>query len=584
MSADLDQRPDPEDGAHTQGVFWVLRASELLGALMFATSIPWQQSFGWFAVIGILSSIRVWHVNQPGFRASPKARRRKIYRRYVWGLMAYVGSAAYFLYVPDDLPMQAVLGCYLLANATLIAIRLTGDFMRTSIALCLAFLPTSIRFFVDGLDGPTMLLLLGIGGILMTVSMIVMSYSQERNVLRQYDLRRRAESATDAVAAMGLAKSRFFAAVSHDLRQPVHAIGLYLEPLDQLSRAARNEDAMHAVQGIRQSWRALDDLLSQVLDLTRMDSGVVKAELQAVEVLPLVRSMITQHSPVAERAGIRLVALVKPNRFVLADELMLKRVLSNLLDNAIKFSPAGGNVVVALRAALHSGPNRWLLQVRDAGPGIEQSAQARIFEEFVQLENAARDRRQGLGLGLAITQRFVQLMNGSITLRSSPGRGCCMTVGLAMSARHFHPREAGDETRALIWSPHLRAILAAKGNAMPDIALGFSDVLLVEDDQLVADAMSQLLQVWGLRVRTVATAAAAMQQSDYGDVAICDVRLADGPVGLEVALQLRQLGKKVLLISGETHHALRESAQQHQLLLLTKPVSSARLLSALQNI
>jgi two-component system, sensor histidine kinase len=104
-------------------------------------------------------------------------------------------------------------------------------------------------------------------------------------------------------------------------------------------RAARNDDAMHAVEGIRQSWRALDDLLSQVLDLTRMDSGVVKAELQAVEVLPLVRAMITQHSAVAERAGIRLIALVKPNCFVWADELMLKRVLSNLLDNAIKFSP-----------------------------------------------------------------------------------------------------------------------------------------------------------------------------------------------------------------------------------------------------
>ena len=226
MNPELDQRPDPEDGSHTRSVFWVLRASELLGALMFATALPWRQSFGWFAIIAVVSSIRSWHVNLPGFRASPKEQRRKIYRRYVWALMAYVGSAAYFLYVPGNLPMQAVLGCYLLANATLIAIRLTGDFTRTAVALCLAFLPTSIRFFVDGLHGDTLLLLLGIGGFLMTISMIVMSYSQERNVLRQYDLRRRAETATDAVAAMGLAKSRFFAAVSHDLRQPVHALGL----------------------------------------------------------------------------------------------------------------------------------------------------------------------------------------------------------------------------------------------------------------------------------------------------------------------------------------------------------------------
>lgn len=573
-------RPDPEDGAHTLMVFWVLRASELLGAFMFATVLPWQQTFTWFAVIAVLSSIRSWHVNRPSFRALPKARRQSIYRLYVWVLMSYVGSAAYFLYVPDNLPIQAVLGCYLLANATLIAIRLTGDIVRTAIALCLAFLPTSLRFVVEGWGGNNLLLLLGVGGILMTTSMIAMSYSQERNVLRQYQLRQRAESATDAVAAMGLAKSRFFAAVSHDLRQPVHAIGLYLDPLAKLSQAARNDDAIQAVEGIRQSWRALDDLLAQVLDLTRMDSGVVTADLRAVEVAPLVRSLVMQHSGVAERAGVRLIALIKPHYFILADELMLKRVLSNLIDNAIKFSPAGASVVVALR----SGGSAWRLQVRDAGAGIDASAQARIFDEFVQLDNVARDRRQGLGLGLSISKRFVELMNGSIAVRSESGRGCCMTVQLPKAERLFQVREQGDPTRALIWSPVLRASHSAKAAEPEPASFDFTSILLVEDDQLVAEAMCQLVRCWGLEVRLASSAAQALQQSAFGDVAICDVRLPEGSVGLELALQLRQLGKKVILISGETHLALRESAKTQQLQLLTKPVSSAQLLTALQNL
>ncbi len=580
MSTELLQRPDPEDGAHTLAVFWVLRASELLGALMFSTVLPWQRTFAWFSVISVLSCIRWWHVNRPGFRALPKVRRRRIYRLYVWALMAYVGSAAYFLYVPGNLPIQAVLGCYLLANATLVAIRLTGDIVRTAIALCLAFLPTGIRFIVEGIHGDPLLLLLGIGAILMTISMVVMSHSQERNVLRQYELRRRAESATDAVAAMGLAKSRFFAAVSHDLRQPVHAIGLYLDPLAKLSLAARNDDAIQAVEGIRQSWRALDDLLSQVLDLTRMDSGVVKAELGAVEVAPLVRSMIMQHSAVAERAGVRLVALVKANCFVMADDLMLKRVLSNLLDNAIKFSPAGSSLVVALR----SRGDQWALQVRDAGPGIEENMQSRMFEEFVQLDNEARDRRQGLGLGLAISRRFMELMNGDISVRSVPGRGCCMTVRLPKVARPFLPRELGEETRQLIWSPLLRATRAMKPLEASSVSFSFRTALLVEDDELVASAMSQLLSSWGLHVHHVTTAADALRHAQMADVAICDVRLPDGSVGLELALHLRQQGKKVILISGETHLALRESAQQHQLLLLTKPVASAQLASALQSL
>ena len=337
-STAADQRPDPEDGAYTAIMFWVLRASDLLGALLFSTVLPWWHAVSWFAVLASLSSIRLWYVTRPRFLALAKAERRRQYRLYVWLLMAYLGSSAYFLYVPGDLAVQVILSVYLLACGSVIAIRLTGDTVRTAVALGLAFLPAAFRFIAEGIDGNNLLLLFGIGGILMTTSMTVMAHSQDRKMLRQYELRQRAESATDAVAAMGLAKSRFFAAVSHDLRQPVHAIGLYLEPLARLSCAAKNEDARQAVDGIRQSWRALDDLLSQVLDLTRMDSGLVQADLQAVEVAPLVRSLVMQHSAAAERAGLRLVALVKPDCFAAADDLMLKRVLSNLLYNAIKFS------------------------------------------------------------------------------------------------------------------------------------------------------------------------------------------------------------------------------------------------------
>ena len=121
-----------------------------------------------------------------------------------------------------------------------------------------------------------------------------------------------------------------------------------------------------------------------------------------MEIAPLVKSLVMQHSAVAERAGVRIVALVPPGRFANADELMLKRVLSNLLDNAIKFSPAGGSIVVALRQAVDG----WRLQVRDAGIGIAHVEQIRIFDEFVQIDNQARDRRQGLGLGLAKSRFF----------------------------------------------------------------------------------------------------------------------------------------------------------------------------------
>ncbi len=575
MTPTRDERPDSEDSAHTVSSLWALRICELLCALMFATALPWQQPFAWFSVIAGLGMLRWWHVNRPSFRARPKQQRRRIYRIYMWVLMSYVGSACYFLYVPGNIPIQAVLMSYLLGNATLIAVRLTGDLMRTTIALCLAVLPTSIRFIVEGAAGNTLLMLMGIGGICMTIAMVFLSRAQESSVLHQYEQRRRAEAAANAVAAMGLSKSRFFAAVSHDLRQPVHAIGLYLVPLLTLAQKAQDQAAIRAVEGINQSWRALDDLLSQVLDLTRMDSGAVRADLQPTEIAPIVSSLVMQHSAVAEAAGVRVVALVRPGAFAMADGLMLIRMLSNLLDNAIKFSPPGGSVLVALRPA----GALWRLQVRDNGVGIAQSAQERIFEEFVQIDNEARDRQRGLGLGLAIAKRFALLMNGNIGVRSEPGRGCCMTITLPRAARPAQP-EAADAAHRLDSMPG--ELLPQAGPLVPVLAM--RDVLLVEDDSLVALATRELLTAWGLRVRHVETAIDAFREAAYGEVAICDARLPHGASGLDVALAMRVLGKKVLLISGETNAALREAAQQHNLLLLTKPVSGAQLRSALQNL
>jgi two-component system, sensor histidine kinase len=599
VTPDPGQRPDPEDGAHTVPVYWTLRACELLGALIFSTALPWQQPFTWFALVAGFGSWRWWYVTRPRFKALPMARRRLIYRLCVWTSMLLVGSAWYFLYVPGNQVMMVVLAIYLMGSAALVALRVTGDFARTMVAVCLTVLPTSARFFVEGLQGNLLLVLLGIGGVLMTISIVQMSRVQERMLLQQYELRQRAERAATAVAAVGLAKSRFFAAVSHDLRQPVHAIGLYLDPLVKLAQRAQDEPAQHAAEGIRQSWRALDDLLSQVLDLTRMDSGVVTAELQSTEIAPLVRSLVMQHSAAAERAGVRIVALVQPGRFAVADELMLKRVLSNLLDNAIKFSPPERTVAVTLR----SGQGVWRLQVRDAGPGIALQEQGKIFEEFVQLGNDARDRRQGLGLGLAISRRFTQLMGGSLSVRSEPGRGCCMTIELPKAQARWleadgeadfddldmhdnpsiKPDSRPDPASALAepapW-PATTALTSA--TTLP--ALPEQDVLLLEDDYLVANAMCQLLRSWGQRVHPVQTAEQALEQADVCTLAICDVRLPHGASGVDVALQLRARGKKVLLLSGETDAALRETAFEHQLLLLTKPVSSEQMLLALRSL
>ena len=566
--------PPPEHRGATQPVqlYILIRACELLGALLFLPVLPWWQPMLWFTLVAGTGTWGFWRVRRPDFKLLPEARRRAIYRRYVWQSALAVGSAGFLLYVPGEHGLHALLGLYMTMTASLVAMWGVRDLPRTGVAVALIIGPMALRFMFDGVRGPRpMLLVLGLCGALLGVMIVYTAMVQARRMARESVLRQRAERATDAMAELSLSKSRFFAAVSHDLRQPVHAIGLYLESLTRVMAEQGDAEARRAVNGIRQSWRALDELLSQVLDLTRMDAGTLRASIGAVELAPLVRAVVMQHSAAAERAGVRVVALLGDERarHAFADELMLRRALSNLLDNAIKFSQPGQRVLVALRP----GAQCWQLQVRDAGPGIAADQHDGVFQEFVQLDNQARDRQQGYGLGLAISRRFARLMLGSLTLRSAPGAGSCFTLALPRASAPCAPvlDDAAQGPSSQLPCDDIVFLPAAR------------DILLVEDDPLVADAMCQLLGNWGQTVRHVNSVAEAWHQREFGQLAICDVRLPGGGNGLALALQLRALGKQVVLISGETDAALCTQAASAGLPLLTKPVSGAQMMVLLQD-
>ena len=550
-------------------LYLLTRASELLGALVFMLALPAWKPLLWFVLVAGTGTWGFLEVREPGFKRLPPGVRRDRYRRYVWQSAAAVGSAAWLLYVPGSHSMHALLGMYLASAAGLVAMWGVRDLTRTGLAVSLILGPTVLRFMAEGLlDRRPMVFLFGASGVVLIAIIVYTATLYARGVARELALRQQAESAADALAEMSLTKSRFFAAVSHDLRQPVHAIGLYLEPLSRtLAQWPADRDARRAVNGIRQSWQALDGLLSQVLDLTLMDAGTLRATLEPVALEPVVRATVMQHSAMAERAGVRVVALARSRQppLVQADALMLRRVLSNLIDNAIKFSPPDSQVLIAVRR----GAQAWRVQVRDSGPGIPEAEQESVFQEFVQIDNPARSRQQGYGLGLAISRRFAHAMQGELTLRSVPGEGSCFTLRLPAAHALASPATVADTGPPSELPP-----LAPDG-------LGAHEVLLVEDDTLVTDAMCQLLGAWGLRVRHAPTAALAWQDRAFGDIAICDVRLPDGESGLDLALRLRALGKQVLLLSGETDAALRQRALDSELTLLIKPVAGPQLRDAL---
>lgn len=571
-SSFIDAPPDPEELPADAGSFPSGMAGLALMAYFFAGVIPYWRPLTWWLLVFTAGVFRLWTIRRTNFDTLAEHKRRWLLRSLIWLFMAAISSATYFLYVPGNIAMQSLLTVYLLGTATVLIAHLSSvDWLRIFIALLILSAPTALRMIIEGwMTHQTATCVLGICTLAGPIPLAQISAVQSRMMRKQFESRLQAEGAARALSTVALAKSRFFAAISHDLRQPVHAIGLYLDAIDRVVSESSNAQAKHAVVGITLSWQTLNDLLSKVLDLARLEANMEMPELRPLSLAPLIQELVMQHSPIAERNGVRLVALTKPNCMVLADELMLKRVLSNLIGNAIKFSPPGQIVVIAVRRA----GDQWRIQVRDAGCGIAEKDQAQIFSEFVQINNEARDPLHGLGLGLAIARRLTELLGGTISVRSRFGEGCCMTVTLAQHVPDLASSPPAPDTLQTI--PKLDFFQVGEGRVE---GLG---ILLVEDDMLVGRGMVQLLRSWGCEVVWEQTAAAARLHAKNCDVAICDVRLPEKESGLEFASWLQSTGKRVMLITGETDSEPRNFAAQHGIVLLTKPVSPGELKQALE--
>ncbi len=233
------------------------------------------------------------------------------------------------------------------------------------------------------------------------------------------------ERMTEAEQA-ALSRSRFLAAASHDLRQPLHAMGLFIDGL--LAGAA--EAQRPALLRLQESTAFMSLLLDDLLDISRLDARVLDPEMADLPLAALFGALAAQHAAHAAAGRVRVVWRAR-SLAVRSDAAMLQRIIGNLVANAIRHAPAGGTVLVTARRR-HGGRVR--IEVRDGGVGIAPAHQQRIFEEFYQVANGERDRRQGFGLGLAICARLAALLGSRIALRSAPGCGSTFSLALPCAA------------------------------------------------------------------------------------------------------------------------------------------------------
>lgn len=356
--------------------------------------------------------------------------------------------------------------------------------------------------------------------------------------------------------AASRAKSTFLAAASHDLRQPIHALGLFVGALraERMSRAARS-----LVDQIDGSVSAMDELFAALLDISKLDAGTVNPVCEDFALDPLLDRLVRDFAGEATAKGIA-IRRVPTSLSVIADPLLLERIIGNLVSNAVRYTVSGKVVIGVRRRAQQVS-----IEVHDTGPGIPTELHGLIFQEFFQAGNPERDRSKGLGLGLAIVSRLAGLLDAPLRFRSAPGKGTSFTVAVPRGSGAA-PRQA--ETPAAGPAPH--ALIA-----------------VIDDELAIRQAMVQLLENWGHSVITGGSSAALIAgaaDTAVPDLIICDYRLREGETGVAVIAALRRhFGRPVtaMLITGDTAPDRIAEAQASGFLLLHKPLAAGKLRAAI---
>jgi len=538
------------------GIFWIFRRDT--DAVVWAVAMYAVQLIRWIAI------------RRMPIEAMAQVPTQALDRRNV--ILAVLFSAVWalppWMYFPSgDAPFIALMCFFMmgLVQAGVAGVAAYWPVLR--VFLLPPTLSLALRLFIDG---DWISILLGCSVLIMLAVLIQFSWEQN-NLVTQSIINRVENEKLAAELQLKLAeierlsgeKTRLFAAANHDLRQPLHALSLFAASLvGDLKDPAIRERLGHMQRAIT----SLETSFNLMLDISRLDSGVAEPVKAPLALAPVFRTLNERFAEDARAKGLS-IRFAPTDAWVMGDPEMLDRLLSNLIDNAIKYTRTGSIWIGARRRDRGSA---WLVEVRDSGIGIMSDLQARIFEEFFQIDNAGRDRGRGLGLGLSIVHRLASALGYTLTLRSAPGRGSTFSLQMPACAP---------------------VIAAPSGIAKPPELLPplNARVLVLDDEQPVRAGMETLLQQWGCDVVTVADEDALDQElADASpeapfDLLIADVRLPGPQDGLHIARRVlaRQRARHVLLLTGEVTPETLARVKDSGLPFMLKPADGTRLRAAI---
>lgn len=546
----------------------------LAAAYILRTAVSSAWLLGWLGGLYLLTAIRVLasrsffsREREPGSiaRWAWLAAAFSWISALLWGAMGWVG------FLPEE-PVVLSFTVIVLTGLVCGTVPSLSAFPPALIgSIIITVIPIALRCILSGSDMSGAFLFLLVSMVFINIYYCRITYRMLRETvalrLENEELVVSLQEERDRAQTADRSKTRFLAAASHDLRQPTHALSLLVSTLailgqrgDVASRTARELAAKaKAVVG------NLSGLLNALLDISRLDAGVVTVTKEPVSLNRLFAELRDEFANAAGERGLGW-RTVDSTLSVDSDPIMLKRILDNLVSNAFRYSTKG-RVLLGCRRRGASVE----IQVWDTGAGIPADQQKAIFEEFVQLHNPERDRTQGLGLGLAIVRRTAQLLGHPLRLVSTEGRGSvfALTVPVAASVTS----EARTDNSRIITESALA-------------------IAVIDDERDALDAISLLLETLGYRVYAGRSAAEAClahaEASPDGtapiDLVITDYRLEAGTTGIEAIEEVRtHAGRRLpaIILTGDTSPARLRQVTESGHLLLHKPVDAEQMLQAI---
>lgn len=550
---------------HAPSIFFGNLAGGLGIAMMLWHSTPRQQMLIWLLLLSVVTTGRGGLVLL--FRGYWRNRLPML----IWGWLFVAGAAAsglvwglLSLLTFDAGPANLAGIGLVLAGMVAASAPALGAFFPAYLAFAVpAILPFALRCaFTEHSTAFGM----AVVAMAFLISSLIFGWLNNRTILRSIQLRfdnlelmRRlrdqtaaAELARQHAESADAAKTRFLAAASHDLRQPLQSLSLLAEAL-QLERDP--QASRRLLDGILEATGSMSDLMNELLDYAHIHAGGLQASRASFDLCALLRRVTTEFQPLAAERGLQL-RLHARRAIVHSDAGMVERILRNLLSNAIKYTAHGG-VLVGLRKR----GQRMRVEVWDTGMGIPAELLPDVFSEFYQLDNPERDSRKGLGLGLAIVSSLSGVIDAPLGARSRVGRGSCFSIDLPL-----------DSTRTEA---------SLERTSSQPLSNGQGTILIIDNEPAILHAMGSLLQAWGFRSIAVESADDALAQLGKApDAILADFRLREGHTGIDAISQVRAHFAEDIpaaLITGDTDPGRLAEARAYGLPLLQKPTPGVAL-------